>query len=233
MIEILEQITANGPGLIRSLFLWQQILGNDSEAALRLRRAMAPLVRLPLGAEVTPCVIPIVANPDGFNVQEAALPGADAVFAFVGTSGLRLTGTVDPTADGRGLRRLQVTDAQGKPYRRTGSERFMLRYRLPPQAVAARQLMFVGITQDPPGQPHLPQLQVWAELDLDGTRHFILPDDSRSGTLGADETIQLISFAPGALASHAAAAGAAFLSIEMTGDPIDVRLLGEALVIGG
>jgi hypothetical protein len=237
MIEILDQLAApdagNGPAIFRSLFLWQQILGSDSGAAIRLRQATIPLIRLPPGAEVTPVLIAVHPNPTGFDLQEAALPGADAVFAYVAEQGLRLSGSVDPAAGGATVRRLQVIDAAGRPYRRHGGERFMLRYRLPPPAVGAEQLMFVVITAEPaPSPAPRPRLHVWVELEHDGARHFILPDDNRTCPLGADTAIQMISFPPGAIARHTAAQGTAFLSIELLGDPVDIGLLGEALIVG-
>jgi len=233
MIELLDRPTLNGTAIIRSLFLWQQILGADSDAAQRLRKATGPLVRLPLGADVSPHLVPIAPNLNGFDIHEAALPGADAVFAYVTAEGLRLAASADPTADGRGLRHLQVIDAAGKPHRRQGTERVMLRYRLPPEALGVRQLMFVAITQDAAPATRLrPKLHAWVELEREGVRTLVLPVDTRTAALTPDEAVQMTSFPPGALLAHNVPNAAAFLVLELIGDPVDVKLRGEALVVG-
>jgi hypothetical protein len=234
MIEILDRLGGNAPAIFRSLYLWQQILGPDCGAAARLRKATGPMILLPLGADVTPFLIAIQPNPDGIDVQQAVLPGADAVFACVADAGVQLSLSVEATQDRRQMRRLRVIDGDGQAHRRRAGERFMLRYRLPPQAVRAREMMFIAITQEPQrGLPLQPRLHAWVELEQDGARHFIVPDDSRIAALGAEENIHMISFAAGAISQHKAASGTAYILIELIGDPVDARLLGEALVVGG
>ncbi len=234
MIELLERL--DGIALVRSLFLWQQILGTSTDAAARLRKMCGPLIRLPLGADVTPHTVTINASSTGFDIQEAVLPGADGVFAYVTEPGLRLSGAADTTAQGAPLRRLSVLTAERKPHPRQGRERFILRYQLPPQALAAPQLMFLAITQNPaPAAPARAQLHAWAEVEQGGSRQFVLPDESRVGRIPVDELAHLISFPHGALTQYSleGATGLVSLCIELIADPLDVGLLGEALVIGG
>ena len=109
----------------------------------------------------------------------------------------------------------------------------MLRYRLPPAALLARELMFVAIAQGQEGMTELqPQLQVWVELETAAGRRFVMAVDNVLAALDASEGLQMIGFAPGALASANAAAESGFMFVELTTDLLDVRLLGEALVVG-
>jgi hypothetical protein len=230
MIETLDLLANDRPALARSLFLWQQILGESTTAAARLRGLVGPLVQLPLGADVTALNIPIQPNPTGFDVHSAALPAADTIFAFVSEPGLRLSCTVEKQPDGRNLRRLRVLNADGTQHRRQGEERFMLRYRLNPALFAAEHLAFLSITLE--SEPGPPPLHAWIEVDDGQARHFVVPEDSHSTMLAPGECARLLTFRPHVLTAlpQTTETRTALLSIELTGDTINTPLLGEALL---
>jgi hypothetical protein len=226
--------TGNRPMLVRSLYLWHQILGPHCEAEAVLRRMAGRIVALPVGADIAEQSISIRPVPDGFNIQENVLPGADAVFAYVSEPGLRLAMSSQVMADGRICRRLRVVDAKGALFHRHGPERFMLRYRLDPAIARARDVLVLQLTAEIGQQAAvLPALHPWIEIHREGARKFVDIAETSSGMLGDGEAIRLATFAPGALAQAVTEIGemaGLYFYLELTGEIIDASLLGETLV---
>ena len=223
----------NYPLLARSLFLWNQILGPACPAARRLREMTRDIVVLPLGSDIAEQSVAIGPQPDGFDIHPAALPGADAIFAFVTESGLQLVMFSEATTDGHSVRRLQVRDASGALYRRRGPERFMLRYRLDPVVLRAQDLVLLSLVQEAGARPaSLPALRGWIEIERGGQRQFVSSAESSAGMLAEGEVARIDSFARGALAAAAGAGEATgvFLYLELVGETVDAHLLGEALI---
>lgn len=223
----------NRPMLARSLYLHHQILGPAANAAPRLRRMAGTIVGLPVGADIALQTVAIRPVPNGFDIHENALPSADALFAFVSAPGLRLVMSSESWRDGRILRRLQVLDTQGKPYRRQGPERFMLRYKLSPASLAAREAIVLTIMREPSPQPaRLAPLYAWIEVTRGTERRYVDTGEISAGMLGDNEAVRLQVFAPGSLLAAGAAPGitSIHLYLEMTGETIDVGLLGESLL---
>ncbi len=225
----------------RSLFLWHLILGAPDielgqtfpDAAPAMRQLASPLVMLPAGCEVTPLVQPIGVQPQGFDIQPDMLPGADGVFAFVATEGLRLVASMQTDATGRTVRRLQVLNASGAVHRRTGTERFMLRYRLNRAVLQAMDVAFLSIIQTDPSEPGAGSgLHVWIEIDRDFERHFVVTEETRTAKMPPGDTATLAAFAYGSIPSTATGGEVqdVFLFVELTGDIIDVRMAGEQLL---
>ncbi len=239
--------TRNRCFVARSLFLWHQIIGEICGAVPLLRQLSGTIIALPLGADVMTQYLPIAACPDGFDIKPKALPNADALFAYVPVAGLRLEMIADipPRAGVLGSalnpqiaskvarRRLRVIDAKGALYRRQGGERFMLRYRLDPAVLQARDLLFLQIlAEDDTAMQPLPPLRAWIEIDRHGKRNLVETSETSACTLVPGEVIRLSSFAPDAMAAQREAEGvqAIHLYLEMTGDEIDLQLLGETLL---
>jgi hypothetical protein len=223
----------NYPLLARSLFLWNQILGPACPAGQRLREMTRDIVALPLGSDIAEQSVWIRPQPDGFDIHPAALPGADAVFAFVTEPGLRLVMFSEATTEGRVVRRLQLRNASGALYRRRGPERFMLRYRLDPVVLRANDLLLISLVQEAGARPAaLPALRGWIEIDRGGQRQFVSPAESSAGMLAEGEVARIDSFAPGAVGAAAGVGEATgiFLYLELVGETVDAHLLGEALI---
>jgi hypothetical protein len=235
LIEIIDLLTKDGPSVIRSLYLWQQILGPSSDAAARMAGLLGPLVGLPVGADVTPHVVPVPATPTGPVLVAGCMPGGDALFDGFPTDGMRLTGMVEPHGEGRSLRRFQVIGADNAALRRAGGERVMLRYALPPPALVARQLMFAALTRRAPGSAAAPVLRAWIDIEQAGGSVRLTPSESHTGPMAGDETLHMAVYDNHALLAriNREIPVTARLLIELTADPIQVDLLGEALVIGG
>ena len=223
----------NYPLLARSLFLWNQILGPACSAGRRLREMTRDIVALPLGSDIAEQSVAIRPQPDGFDIHSAALPGADAIFAFVAEPGLQLVMFSETLTEGHVIRRLQVRDASGVLYRKRGPERFMLRYRLDPVVLRANDVVLLSLVREPGARPAaLPALRGWIEIDRGGQRQFVSPAESSGGMLAKGEAVRIDSFAPGALTTAAGAGEATgvFLYLELVGETIDAHLLGEALI---
>ena len=221
----------NYPLLARSLFLWNQILGPDCPAGQRLRDMTRDIVQLPLGSDIAEQSVAVRPRHDGFDIHPGALPGADAIFAFVSEPGLQLVMFSETTPAGRVVRRLQVRNADGTLHRRQGAERFMLRYRLDLVVLRATDLLLLSLVQQVGARPGpLPVLRGWIEIDRGGQRQYVSPAESSAGMLGVGEAVRIDSFAPGALAVGAGEATGVFLYLELVGETIDAHLLGEALI---
>ncbi len=240
VMEVLAAAT-DRPMAARSLFLWQGIMGSPDraigedfeDAAPALLHLARPLVLGPPGADAAPVVIAITPAPEGFDIQEQALPGADAVFAFVPEAGLRLVLSVDIDDQGQLIRRLQVLDAAGGLYRRSGTARFMLRYQLGGEVLQARDLVFLSITRNAAAGPSpMPPLHVWLEVDQGNQRNFILSEETRACQVGASDQAHLSVFPIEPLARFATGSDlqGVFLFVELTGETIDIRLMGEQLL---
>ncbi len=245
MNVVFEQLTRtrNRCFVARSLFLWHQIIGDSCGAEPLLRQLAGVITALPLGADVMTHHLPIAACPNGFDIQPRALPNADALFAYVPVAGLRLEMTAEMPSrlsalnrDTLGLpamRRLRVIDERGMAYRRQGQERFMLRYRLDQAVLQARDLLFLQIAREDATRPSpLPPLRAWIEVDRGTSRRLVEPVETSAALLAPGEAIRLSSFAPGAMAAEAQEGGvkAIHLYIELTGDVVDVQMVGETLL---
>jgi hypothetical protein len=224
----------NRPMLVRSLYLWHQILGPACEAEAVLRRMAGRIVTLPVGADIAEQSISIRPIPEGFDIQENVLPGADAVFAYVSDLGLRLVMSSHTLADGRVCRRLRVVNAEGAPFHRHGPERFMLRYRLDPAIARARDVLVLQLSAETTRQATvLPVLHPWIEIHRESARKFVDIAETSAGMLADGEAISIAAFAPGALAKAISEIGEAaglYFYLELTGEIIDASLLGETLV---
>ncbi len=226
----------------RSLFLWHRIVGESCEAVPLLRQLSGIIIALPLGGEIVTHKLPINACPTGFDVQPRALPNADALFANIPQSGLTLEmsaempprpapgqiGGVLPT-----MRRLRVVDQYRQTYRRRGAERFMLRYRLDPAVLQAKDLLFLQVARDPGSVPSLlPPLRVWIEIDDGESCRLIETDETSASVLVEGEAIWLSSFPVGnlALPEGAPAPRGVQIYLELTGDLLDAMLIGETLL---
>jgi hypothetical protein len=235
----------------RSLFLWHQIIGESCGAVPLLRQLAGTIVQVPLGSDVVTQYLPIAACPEGFDIQPKALPNADALFAYIPISGLRLemTASLPPrpgvlssalnqhVGNAVAIRRIRVVDAAGVLYRRQNSERFMLRYRLDQAVLQARDLLFLQATrEDTSTLSPLPPLRAWIEIDRGGektaARVLVETVETSAAMLVPGEAIRLSSFAPDALAAERdnEDVRGVYLYIEMTGDEIDVQMLGETLL---
>lgn len=243
MIDTLAAIAAY-PLRARSLFLWHQMLGPDCGAAQRLREMAATIAALPAGSDIADQRIAIRPQPAGFDIQEAALPNADVLFAGISQAGLGLVLSSTGLADGRSVRRLRVLDAQGALYRRRGAERFLLRYRLSPAILACQDVVLLSIVHEAGVQEigshaqarrpaRLPPLHAWIELARGGERQFIEVAETSAAVLGDEEVARLASFAAGALPDAAAQGGitGVHLYLELTGETIDLQLYGETLLV--
>ena len=235
MIDLIGQIAGDGPSVIRSLYLWQQILGPASGAAARLAKVLDPLIGLPVGADVTPHVVTMPATPDGPNLLAGCVPGGDALFEGFAEDGLRLAGSIEPVGDGTILRRFQVLAADNAPYRRTAQERVMLRYALPPATLVARELLFAALTHRSPASPAAPVLQIRIDIEQDGATIPVPPSEVHHGPMGPHQTLHMFTYVDQALLVHIARDRpvVARLIVELIASPIAVDLLGEALVIHG
>jgi hypothetical protein len=110
----------------------------------------------------------------------------------------------------------------------------MLRYRLDPAILRARDIVVLQLTQQAGQSPAaLPPLNPWIEIHSRAARTFVETAEASAGMLADGEAIRLAAFAPGALTQAAAGmvgqAGLYFY-LELTGDLIDVTLLGETLI---
>ncbi len=235
LIDSLGLIAGDGPAMIRSLFLWQQIMGPASGAGQRLARVLDPLLGLPVGADVTPHVVSVPATPDGPVLVTGCVPNGDVLFEGIAEDGMSLAGSIDPVGDGRSLRRFQLRDAGNRPCRGRGGERVILRYTLPPPALVARQLMFAALTRRPVGTPPDAVLRVWVVLEQGGAALRVDPSQHEVGAMTAGETLHMAVYARHALlaAIDRSVAVTARLMVELIARPISVELLGEALVISG
>lgn len=226
--------TGNRPMLARSLFLWNQMLGPGCEAEATLRGMAGRIVNLAVGADIAEQSVAIQPVPDGFDIQENALPGAEAVFAYVTEPGLRLAMSSRMLANGRLCRRLRLLDAGGALFRRRGAERFMLRYRLDPAIARARDVLVLQLTaEDTRHAASLPPLHPWLEIHGNGARQFVDIAETSAGRLADGTAIRLSAFAPGALARAVSEVGATaglYFYLELTGETIDASLLGETLI---
>ena len=235
--------TRNRTFVARSLFLWHRIMGLACGAEPLLRQLSGIVVALPAGGDVMTHVLKINACPNGFDVQPRALPNADAIFANIGQSDLRLEMTSElppratvlarPLQVQPALRRLRIVDGSGMPYRRRGAERFMLRYKLDPAAVQTRDLLFLQIARDPGPQPSpLPPLRPWIELDFGEESRLVETSESSAAILVDGEAIRMSSFPVGELAPRDGEGDVqgVYLYIELTGDTVDVSLVGETLL---
>lgn len=253
MITVLDTIAAlPNPALqARSLYLWHHILGVPDlelgqtfpDATPYVRRLLKPMVLLPAGCEVTPLVVPVAQTDSAFDIQTNALPGADAVFAFVASAGLRLVASIETDSTGQPVRRLQIIDARGEPHRRAAGERFMLRYRLNRHILTARDVVFMSHSRPvvTPAGMAPPPLHVWIEVDSGQERHFVVAEDISSTRLMAPtehapdpalhDMITIASFPSDAVPEAATGRDVrdVFLFVELTGDTVDARLLGEQL----
>jgi hypothetical protein len=155
------------------------------------------------------------------------------VFAFVATEGLRLVASTLTVEPGRVVRRLQVLDAGGQPHRRAKGERFMLRTRLDRAVLQAMDVVFLSITQTEAAAPNAGSgLHVWMEIDRDFQRHFVVADEVRTAAMPPSDVASLAVFPYGAIPRTAAGGEVqdVFLFLELTGEIIDVRLVGEQLL---
>jgi len=253
MITVLDTIAALPMSALqaRSLFLWHHILGAPDlelgqtfpDATPCLRHILKPMVLVPAGCEVTPLVVPIAQTGSAFDIQTNALPGADAVFAFVAAAGLRLVASIETDVTGQPVRRLQIINAQGSPHRRAQGERYMLRYRLNRAILAAKDVVFMAQTRPlatEHGMSPAP-LHVWIEVDSNQERHFIVAEDISSTRLMAPaepntdpaqhDLLFLASFPADAIAQLTSGRDVqdVFLFVELTGEVVDARLVGEQL----
>jgi hypothetical protein len=233
LIDILGQLAADGPAVIRSLFLWQQILGPTSGASERLAKVLDPMIGLPVGADVTPHVIAVPRTATGPVLVTGCLPGGDVLFDGFLEDGLRLTGAIDPNGDNQTQRRFQLITADNKPHRAQPGEQVMLRYALPPPALIARQLMFAALTRRAAGTPPDAVLEIWIDIEQNGTTTRVGPTSRHVGSMGLEETLHMYTYERQALLAHIdrTVPVLARLMIAVTGMPLD--LLGEALVISG
>ena len=235
--------TRNRTFVGRTLFLWHQIMGPICGAVPLLRQLSGIIVALPLGADVMTHSVEIAACPQDFDVQARALPNADALFAYVPQAGLRLEMTADmpprsPTLGRPGsilpaVRRLRVLDAQGQVYRRRGPERFMLRYKLDPAVLQSKDLLFLQVARDPGPQPGpLPPLRPWIEIDFGEASRMVETTETSAAMLVEGEAIRLSSFPVEQLAVSAdeGEVKAVHLYIELTGETVDLALVGETLL---
>ncbi len=246
MSQTIDLVTgiAQHPMRARSLFLWHQILGRACGASAHLREMAGVIIGLSLGADIAWQTVKIRPVADGFDIQENALPNADALFAYVSEPGLQLVTFSEPTDDGRTLRRLQVLDQHNKPYRRRGSERFLLRYRLDQAILTAQDVVLLSIVNEPgvedgPLQPgarraaRLPPLVTWIEIARGEARNYISVAETSAAVLADNEVARLSAFAAGALPAEAAKGGitALYLYFELTGEMPHLDLLGESLLV--
>jgi hypothetical protein len=235
--------TRNRALVARSLFLWHRIMGLACGAEPLLRQLSGIVVALPPGGDVMTHVLKINACAGGFDVHPEALPNADAIFADIPQADLRLEMTSElppratvlarPLQVQPALRRLRIVDGSGAPYRRRGGERFMLRYRLANAAVQTRDLLFLQIARDPGPQPGpLPPLRPWIEIDYGETSRLVETAESSAAMLVDGEAIRLSSFPVDDLAPRDGEGEVAgvYLYIELTGDVVDVALVGETLL---
>ena len=186
--------------------------------------------------------LPIATCPQGMDIQPRGLPNADLVVADITQSGLVLEMTAEmpprPTPGKMGallpaMRRLRVVDQYGQTYRRRGPERFMLRYKLDPAVLAAKDLLFLQVARDPGPTPALlPPLRVWVEIDEGETTRLIETDETSAAPFVAGESIWMSSFPVAELAAKEAAPApqSVMLYLELTGDMLDVMLVGETLL---
>jgi hypothetical protein len=235
LIDILGLLTADGPAVIRSLYLWQQILGPDSGAAERLADVLDPMIGLPIGSDVAPHVIPVPLASTGKVLLVGCMPGGDAAFEGFTEEGLRLTGVIDPAGDNPRQRRFQLLGAEQQPHRRQAGQRVMLRYTLPPPALVARQLMFAALTRRAPGTAPEAVLRIWVEIEQNGASLKVPPTSVQVGAMSVEATLHLFSYEHQALLVHIdrTTPVIARLMIELIATPIEIDLLGEALVISG
>ena len=241
VFELLTR-TRNRTLVGRSLFLWHRIVGESCGAVPLLRQLSGIIIALPLGAEVITHKLAINACPTGFDVQPRALPNADALFANIPQSGLTLEMTAEmPPRPAPGkvggvlpaMRRLRVVDQYLQTYRRRGGERFMLRYRLDPAVLQAKDLLFLQVARDPGPVPSLlPPLRAWIEIDDGEQSRLIETDETSAAVLVEGEAIWLSSFPVGNLAQPEGAPTprSVQLYLELTGDTLDVMLIGETLL---
>ncbi len=236
MTELFDSLarTGNRPMLARSLYFWHQILGEACGAEPLLRRMAGEIIRMPVGADIAEQHVDVRSVPDGFDIQEAALPGADALFAYVSEPGLRLVVSSQKDGAGRVCRRLRVCRADGSPFLRHGPERFMLRYRLDPAIIRARDILVLQLTLETgPQATGLPPLHPWIEIHHGGDRHYVETIETSAGMLGNGEAIRLAAFAPSALAEATSGMQerlGLYFYLELTGEIIDVNLMGETLI---
>ena len=245
MNPVFEQLarTRNRTFVGRTLFLWPQIMGQSCGAVPLLRQLSGIIIGLPLGADVMLHKIDIAACPEGFDVQARALPNADALFAYIPHAGLRLEMTAEmpprPQELGRPgsilpvLRRLRVVDANGVLYRRRGGERFMLRYKLDLAVLQSKDLLFLQVAQEPGRQPGLlPPLRPWIEIDFGDASRIVETIETSAAMLVEGEAIRMSDFPVADLAVQAGEGEvqAVHLYIELTGDSVDVSLVGETLL---
>ena len=75
-------------------------------------------------------------------------------------------------------------------------------------------------------------LHPWIEIEQDGQRRFVQPEESRAVGLGGDDFVRLCAFAPlGPGQPPTDAAPTVSLYLELTGETIDASLIGETLLV--